>query len=220
MYSVCGAFSGLSIVSVSAIRCSLRSTITSGDARFLQAARGAARWLASLALPALDDGSGLNWPVEDGQVPTHAFWCHGAGGIGKFFLHAADLNIVPDALDFAARAARTVSRASRWAGPIRCHGLAGNIEFLLDMARATGDPSYWADCEPLARLLVAQVVDGHGTVNWDEDVPDVLTPDYMLGYAGVVACFLRLANLWSSPSPPTPLPHGKGSEFPRPAGEG
>ncbi len=124
-----------------------------------------------------------------------AFWCHGAGGIGRFFLHAAQLDVVPDALQFAARAARTVSRAARWAGPTQCHGLAGNIEFLLDMAQATGDPRYWADCEPLARLLVAQVVDEHGAVNWDEDVPDILTPDYMLGYAGVAVCLLRLANL-------------------------
>ncbi len=112
-------------------------------------------WHASLAVPALDDGSGLNWPPEEGQTLTHVFWCHGAAGIGRFFLHAAALNVVPGALEMAARAARTVARGSRWAGLLQCHGLAGNIEFLLDMYQATGDGVYWAECESLARLLLA-----------------------------------------------------------------
>ena len=164
------------------------------DARFLDAACGAAHWLMSLAVPALDDGSGLNWPPEEAQALTHAFWCHGAAGVGKFFLHAAELNVVPGALEFAARAARTVARGSRWAELSQCHGLAGNIEFLLDMYQATGDRVYWAECESLARLLLAQVVNEQGVVDWSEDTLDWLTADYMLGYAGVAVCLLRLSD--------------------------
>ncbi len=165
-----------------------------GEKRFLQAAHGAARWLTQLALPALEDRSGLNWPFEMGQGPTHIFWCHGAGGIGKFFLHAAGLDLMPGALDIAVRAARTVARGSRWAGPSQCHGLAGNIEYLLDIYQATGDIHYLADSEALARLLLAQIVDPQGLVSWRQDAPDWLSPGYMLGYAGVAACLLRLCD--------------------------
>ena len=171
-----------------------------GETRFLDAARGAAHSLMQLAVPALEDGSGLNWPPRETQTPTHAFWCHGAAGIGKFFLHAAKLNVVPGALEIAARAARTVARGTRWAELSQCHGLAGNIEFLLDMYQATGDHAYWAECESLARLLLAQIVDTKGVVDWGEDTLDWLTADYMLGYAGVAVCLLRLSD-------PEHLPH-------------
>ncbi|MGH2583779.1 MAG: lanthionine synthetase LanC family protein, partial [Dehalococcoidia bacterium] len=40
--------------------------------------------------PSLKDG-GLGWPAVEGQAPSAPFWCHGAAGIGRFFLHAARL---------------------------------------------------------------------------------------------------------------------------------
>jgi len=126
-----------------------------GDDRFLSAARGAGRWLARQAVPVLDDGSGLDWPRTEGEPPFGAAWCHGAVAIGLFFLHAARLDVLPGAADVAARAARTAARGARPQGPIQCHGLAGNIEFLLDMNSVTGDAAYLAEARSLGRLLEA-----------------------------------------------------------------
>ncbi len=170
------------------------------DERFFSAARGAGRWLARLAVPVLDDESGLDWPhIAGEQRPFGAAWCHGASGVGRFFLHAAQLGALPEAGDIAARAARTTARGVRSQSPVQCHGLAGNIEFLLDMFQSTGDPAYLAETRSLARLLEAFGRED-GVLVWPSDPPDVFTPDYMIGYAGVAVCLLRLGD-------PAQLPH-------------
>lgn len=170
------------------------------DDRFLSAAQNAGRWLARQAVPVLDDDSGLDWPHVEGRPPAGAAWCHGATGIGRFFLHAAELGgAIPGAADLAARAARTVARGARSQGPTQCHGLAGNIEFLLDVYRATGDEAYLAEARSLARLLGAFGREQDGLIIFPSDSPEMFTPDYMTGYAGVALCMLRL----SRPEEPT-----------------
>ena len=170
------------------------------DERFLSTAQGAGQWLVRLAIPVLDDDSGLDWPHVEGRPPAGAAWCHGATGIGRFFLHAAELGVLPEAADIAVRAARTVARGARAQGPTQCHGLAGNIEFLLDMAQATGDRAYLAEARALARLMEAFSTEKAGALVWPSDSPDIFSPDYMTGYAGVAMCLLRLSD-------PEGLPH-------------
>ena len=165
-----------------------------GEGRFRDAARDAGRWLARQAVPVLDDGSGLGWPTEEGGTPTAAFWCHGATGIGRFFLHAAALDLLPGAAGLAAGAARAVARGARWAGPTQCHGLAGNVELLLEAYQATGDHAHLTEARSLARLLEAFGSERDGRLVWTSESPYVVTPDYMVGYAGVVPCLLRLAD--------------------------
>jgi lantibiotic modifying enzyme len=164
------------------------------DGRFRLAAKAAGRWLAHLAVPTLDDESGLNWPEMEGQPLSHCFWCHGAAGIGRFWLHAASIDAIPEAADIAAAAARTVVRAARWIGPTQCHGLAGNIEFLIDMFQATGDRGYWTEAVSLARLLETFAAERDGLLVWPSDSPEIYTPDYMVGYAGVAIALLRLSD--------------------------
>jgi len=177
-----------------------------GESRFQAAAMGAARWLARQAVPTLADGSGYDWPTCEGDPPDGAFWCRGAGGIGRFFLHAAAVGgppeppLQPDALALAAGAARMVARGTRWAGATQCHGLAGNIEFLLDCFQATQDPAYLAEARGLARLLDAFAGEQAGHLVWPSEAPTVFSPDYLVGYAGVAVCLLRLAD-------PEHLPH-------------
>jgi serine/threonine protein kinase len=171
-----------------------------GEGRFLALAQGAARWLMRVAVPSLDQGDGLSWPVIEGEPPTPAFWCHGATGIGRFFLHAFLLDALPRAIEFADRAARTVAYGMRWCNPTQCHGLSGNIEFLLDMFQATGEQRYLAEAHLLARLLEAFAVERQGLLLWPSESPDEFTPDYTVGYAGVLVCLLRLCN-------PECLPH-------------
>jgi tRNA A-37 threonylcarbamoyl transferase component Bud32 len=164
-----------------------------GEERFLAAACGAARWLGRQAVPVLDDDSGLSWPALEGGPPAGAFWCHGATGVGLFFAHLAATGARPEAAEVAARAARAVARGSRFVGPVQCHGLAGNIEFLLDMFQATGDRAYHGEAESLARLLEAFGVERDGGLVWSAESPSTFSPDYLVGYAGVATCLLRLS---------------------------
>ncbi len=174
-----------------------------GDEYFLSPVAGANRLLERLAVPVLADRSGLNWPtfVDDhSQDLAGIFWCHGASGIGRFFLHASELDLLPQAARLAARAARAVARCSRWTSPIQCHGLSGSIEFLLDMFQATGDQHYSNEARSLATLLETFSTEQDGMLVWPSDNPFCFTPDYMVGYAGVLVCLLRLAA-------PERLPH-------------
>ena len=165
-----------------------------GDDELLRIAQKEGRWLASLAMRTLDDESGVNWPAAEGEVATRGFWCHGAAGIGRFFAHASALGALDEAADLAAGAARTAARGYRWSSPTQCHGLAGNIEFLLDMFQTTADAAYLQDARMLANLLEAWSVERDGRLMWPSESPRVFTPDYMVGYAGVAMCLLRLAD--------------------------
>ncbi|AKT40112.1 lanthionine synthetase LanC family protein [Chondromyces crocatus] len=164
------------------------------EVRYLDAARGAARWLATLAVPALGDGSGSAWPVVPGGPPHAAHWCHGATGIGRFFLHATALELAPGWTDLAARAARTVARGARWLGPTQCHGLAGNLEFLVDMFQATSHPHYLTEAADLFTLLRAFSQEKAGRLVWQGDQPEQALPALQVGYGGVATCLLRLGD--------------------------
>jgi hypothetical protein len=164
------------------------------EVRFHQAALQAGRWIAQHTFTTLEDDSGANWPVHPNGPRGFAFWCHGAAGIGRFLLHLGETGGFPDAARLAARAARTVVHGTRWAGPTQCHGLSGNIEFLLDMYQATGDEQYIADARLLGRLLVAFRVERDGLLLYPSESSRVFTPDYMVGYAGVAVALLRLAD--------------------------
>lgn len=163
------------------------------DDRFLTAASDTAAWLHRLALPALDDGTGLTWPAVEGGAAAGALWCHGATGIGRFFLHATQLG-VPGASDVALGAAWMAARGARSNGPTQCHGLAGNIELLLDVARVTGHEPWRREARSLARLLDAFAVEREEGLVWMADPPPTVVPGYLLGCAGVAVCLLRLAD--------------------------
>ena len=164
------------------------------DQRYLEAAAGAGRWLARLALPALSDGSGLDWPADEDGEPGGGVWCHGATGVGRFFLHAAELGALPEAAGLAASAARMVAHGTRHLGPTPCHGLAGGVELLLDIYQATGTRAYLEEARALARLLEAFSLERDGLLVWRSDSPFVISPDYLVGYAGVAVCLLRLGD--------------------------
>jgi hypothetical protein len=172
-----------------------------GQERFLEAARGAAAWLESLAVPALDDGSGVAFPMLEGGPPTAAFWCHGATGIGRFFLHMAEVDALPGAAELALKAARSAAHGARWAGPCRCHGLSGNIDFLLDVHQVLGDRVNLAEAFALARLLLPFAEACAGETAGPSGLVQAFKPAYMVGFAGVAACLSRLAS-------PGPRPYG------------
>lgn len=164
------------------------------DERFLEAAASAGRWVARSGIRVLDDGSGFAWPVtaEDGS-PSPAYWCHGSTGIGTFFLHSAEFDIFPRAMELAEGAARCVAQGTRWTGPTKCHGLAGNIEFLLDLFQSTRNSIYLDEAKSLGQVLCAFETQRDGKLLWPSESATTFSPDYMLGYAGVAMAFLRLS---------------------------
>ena len=191
------------------------------EERFLSAAQRAGAWLARLSQP-VGDGSGLDWPEHEHEPLTGASWYRGAGGIARFFLHLATLDAAPGAAEIAARAAHTAARGARMSGPTQCHGLAGNIELLLDAFQATRETAYLTEARVLARLLGTFRIERRGGVAWPGEWPEQFTPDYLTGEGGVASCLLRLAE-------PEHRPHGlsragfryrpRATSTPAPAGE-
>lgn len=169
------------------------------DERFYIGAQHAARWVAQQALPALNDKSGLIWPKIMGEGPTKANWASGATGIGRFLLHAAQGALLPEASELAAGAARTIDQGARWHGPTQAYGLAGHIEFLLDMFQFTGQRSYLSGATQLARILEAFKLEQDARLLWRGYSRQPLDASYMCGYAGVAACLLRLSMPETAP---------------------
>jgi len=170
------------------------------DQSFADAVRRAGDWIARHAFETLGDSSGLDWPDVSGGASIGPFWCHGAAGVGRFFLHAAQLGTIEGARLYAVRAARSAAKGARWSSPTQCHGLAGNIEFLLDMFQSTNDEEYLHEALLLGQLLQRFALESPGALVWPSESPEVITPDYMVGYAGVAAALLRLSD-------PDRLPH-------------
>lgn len=164
-----------------------------GDEEFFNSARDAAKWIAKHGVSTLPDGNGCDWPDTPDGTSIGPFWCHGAAGVGQFLLHATRLGLFPEAEELTIGAAQAAAHGARWSGPTQCHGLAGNIEFLLDMHQALGNHYFLEQALELGRLLVAfaRVVNGHWVV--PSEAPTTVTPDYAIGYAGVVTSLLRLS---------------------------
>ncbi len=165
-----------------------------GDNRFKEKALQTAVWLERLAIPSLNDGSGFDWPQVEGSGPSGGLWCHGAAGVGLFFLHLDRLGIFQNARKLVQGAARMAGQGSRWASPVLCHGLAGQIEFLLDIYQNWGEQEYLEEARVLGRLLEAFAFEKEGLWYWSSESPEVIAADFMVGYSGIALTLLRLAN--------------------------
>jgi predicted Ser/Thr protein kinase len=166
-----------------------------------QAIGGTAAWLQRHAMPTPFDPQGVAWGNEVGHAISPSFWCHGGTGIGHFFLRAGLAGIVPDGIEWAERAAHGMIWGTRWSTPPQCHGLAGNIDFLLNLYLVTGNAQYYREALNFGALLDAFGIEKEGNLAWSSESPTVFTPDYMVGFAGVVTTLLRLAD----PKLPHPL---------------
>ena len=88
------------------------------------------------------------------------------------------------------RAMRHTARMP-WGGPGRCHGLAGNIELLVRVGELLDHPAATDAAVDLGRVLADwEIAPGV----FPGESPELVTPDYMVGLAGVIPAFLRLAG--------------------------
>ncbi|MEV4575348.1 class IV lanthionine synthetase LanL [Nonomuraea jabiensis] len=121
-------------------------------------------------------------------------WCNGSSGIGTFLVRLHTVTGDWDALEVARAAARAVHGHRLRSGTAACHGLAGDGQFLLDLAELADDPIYQEQAEELAAVLWtrATVRDGLLVVP-DENALEV-TFGWNTGLAGVLAFLLRLRH--------------------------
>ncbi|MFJ2959800.1 class IV lanthionine synthetase LanL [Streptomyces sp. NPDC087270] len=161
-------------------RSALDLAVMAGDTLAAEAERGqvGARWRSDL-----DEkpGTGLIY-----------HWCSGSSGVGTFLLRLGQATGEERHLRLAQEAAQSV-RAAAWTSPTAvCHGLAGDGEFLLDLAAARPEGPYRAWAEDLATVLYAR----HAVVGGLRLVPDegasAFTAGYQTGTAGVISFLLRL----------------------------
>jgi hypothetical protein len=176
-----------------------------GDEHYIDTAQGAAELLIAQAVASptsvlVEEAEKfLTWPghLDDSAKGLQAH-CHGAGGIGQFFLWLDAL--VPNqrhrTIAESAAYAIAAQRATETRAGI-CHGVSGTGHFMLDCYQRFGG-SQWlvfaAECGGhLQRFRLPQqpgvyAMHGKGAVS----------PDLMLGYAGVGSFLLRFARAASA----------------------
>ena len=176
-----------------------------GDERYLDLARLAG---ATLRRAVHRPGDAAWWPVGEEPDPRQpyrmAHWCSGSSGIGTFLLRLWLFTNDSADRELAEAAAVAVRRVTWQVTTAYCHGLAGDGQFLLDLAQALGDERYrhWAE-ESAARLDTSAVEhDGRMVVPADDGTS--FHAGYGTGLAGVADFLLRLR--YGGPRPWLPEP--------------
>lgn len=150
-------------------------------------------WIEAVAL---EDERGICWNRWPGDPHRpRVQWCHGAPGIGLFAARAAEIFNDDDLRRFAERCAQsTLAAGDIRNNPSQCHGLAGNAELFIELARAGGDESWMAHARDFGDSAMAYREELDGEVRWLGDEPGNYSPDFMLGSSGLGHFFLRLAR--------------------------
>jgi lantibiotic modifying enzyme len=150
---------------------------------------------AACGLESLCDPEALAWPRKLGDKPNVLqATCHGAGGICQFFVRLD--RIQPDARyrEVARGAAHTVAaQVDRETLSGLCHGLAGSGNTLLDAYQALGS-SYFLDIARRCGSKLDRFRDPKRPGQYMMSSQGMVSPDMMLGYAGIGSLMLRLAN--------------------------
>ena len=170
-----------------------------GDEYYVDCAQGAAELLLAQAVanPAREEL--LIWPghVDDAARGLQAH-CHGAGGIGQFFLWLDAL--APDQRYRKAARSAAYAIAAQRATETRagiCHGVSGTGHFMLDCHHRFGDSQWLAlagECGGLLERFRVPERPGVYAMHGKEAV----SPDLMLGYAGPGSFLLRFAKAGSA----------------------
>jgi hypothetical protein len=165
---------------------------------------------ATLAAAATVEEEAVIWPRSVGEPPSptnpmSVHWCSGASGIGTFLVRLGLATGDQVSTTLARRAGHTVHGNLWRSSAAACHGLAGNGEFLLDLAEAEPGSSFGDAALDLATALAANdVVLNRRRLITDESRQAVVA-DYGTGLAGALAFLLRLRDrgprLWLPQAP-------------------
>ncbi|TXS59584.1 class IV lanthionine synthetase LanL [Streptomyces sp. sk2.1] len=191
----------------------LAAGLATGREDFVRAARTAGDTLVTLARVA--DGQ-ARWAAGDRTadgVAGQTHWCSGSSGIGTFLIRLWRTTGDARHRDTAVLAAAGVRRAMWLSSPAACHGLAGNAEFLLDLAAILGDPHYLDLARELAQCIRTRTVLRDGLLVVPDETLEAVVAGYQTGLAGTLGMLLRLRDggprLWMPDSPPPAAPAGR-----------
>ncbi|GAA2898196.1 class III lanthionine synthetase LanKC [Streptosporangium fragile] len=129
---------------------------------------------------------------RDGQKLPH--WCSGSSGIGTYLVRLYAATGEQRFRDAAHGAAVTVHGTRRNSGTVACHGLAGEGQFLLDMADLLGEPAYHEQAEELAACLWARAVLRDGLLVVPDENDTGISIGWNTGLAGVLDFLHRLRH--------------------------
>ncbi len=161
------------------------------------AARGVwgARWRSSLVQP------------TNATYDLYYYWCSGASGIGSFLARLWHVTRIETFRAHAIQAAQSVYRIRWHSGTSGCHGIAGNGEFLLDMAQYI-DPAYRRMALDMVDCLRLKTTDHKGASVIVDELETGVTVDFNTGLSGVLAFLDRLDSggrrLWMADDILTP----------------
>ena len=172
-----------------------------GDARLLEAARGALAYEQTLFDPAERNWLDLRPPPTGEAGPGPRFsvaWCHGAPGIALARLRAVAVD--PERRSRHQEQATIALERTRSEAELRsvelldsslCHGLGGLLDVLLCGADALDEPGLEAAAREAATVALAS----NRRRGWPSGVPSgAPNPSLFLGEAGVGHVLLRLAT--------------------------
>jgi hypothetical protein len=173
----------------------LAAAQATGDQRYLEMAEEAG---ATLRRAVHRPGDAAWWPVGEETDPADpyrmAHWCSGSSGVGTFLLRLWQVTKDPVDRELAEAAAIAVRRVRWQVTTTACHGLAGDGQFLLDLAHALGDERYRLWAEELAACLHAQAIERDGRLVVPTEDGVSFHPGYGTGLAGVLDFLLRLRH--------------------------
>ncbi|MEV4560916.1 class IV lanthionine synthetase LanL [Kitasatospora sp. NPDC049285] len=172
-----------------------------------QLTTGAQAATETLAATARWSGGSAWWPQSHGD-PEHvrlAHWCSGSSGVGTFLVRFWQATGDRQAHRLAVAAGQAVLDGRWHSGVCACHGLAGNGEYLLDLAEATGESRFRHGAQELARLIAARAALRDGLLVLPDETGTGCAAAYGTGTAGPLAFLLRLRHggprLWTDPLP-------------------
>lgn len=165
-----------------------------GERAYLELATSAADTLVSAAQ--LDRGAAY-WPSGADSASPKTNWCSGSSGVGTFLLRMWQQNGDDRLGELTAQAAVAIRR-SRWhAGTAQCHGLAGDGEFLLDLADASTEERYRDWAKELAVSIHVRHAIRDGRMVAPDETRTTVVADFNTGLSGVLAFLLRLQSCGS-----------------------
>ena len=152
------------------------------------AATQACRWLINNTR--FNSTGAASWPETLGSLSSAPYWCHGAGGIARFLGRACMLGLDVDGREPTVIAAAQSIRRAYWLGPSLCHGLAGSVESLLDLAISLKQDCYVSDAEHLLDQLMIRL-DQNADIEYQ---CAKVGPEYLVGYAGIALAALHFST--------------------------
>ncbi len=146
------------------------------------------------------DNKSLLWSEAYNGPPLLSFWCHGGAGIGVFLARAMRYGIIEHSQETIESIIHPITEFTKSSAPILCHGVAGNLECLLDIKRHVKAIDIDSQSNNFEMILSSWL---RNYVNNDFRSSNVQLDfcGYLTGIAGIIALYSRL----SSPVIPNPL---------------